>query len=232
MVNIETIRGTPEGKVIRTMKIAPDEDMESLIKTMKEKFKKKEREVEYKKLKPKIKKAEVVGERVGGRVRQITKKVLAGAKRQAMIYQKQQAAQMVAQQAIEANRLAEQQRARYEQEDSFVPQEQLQEPLEDEYGRTAQQAGERGPGVIRKFGGGFGEAFRKWKEGQRMRQERMPEQSRMINPSQNMLNPQRSPLVREPSNLLRPIGGQLVREPANLLKPINGREIPWRIKTW
>ena len=49
MVTIETVRGTPEGRVIRTMKLTPDKGLSSLVKASREKIVK-EYEEKYKAL--------------------------------------------------------------------------------------------------------------------------------------------------------------------------------------
>ncbi len=232
MVKIETVRGTPEGDVIRTMKYTPEkeEGWRSLIKSFRKKTQKEDREKFIKEIKRGVPSRKLRKQRLLERKKIRAIKDVAKAKAQKQIYVREMIMQrkmMQQQRQFEAERLAQQQRSFYEVDDmsmqpqqQMMPTEQVQESVVekvpqqevDDYGRPKQK-------------GGFGAAWKKWMDS---RPARDMERPRMRMPTHqpigNLLTPERT--------LLSPVDGPLVREPSNLLSPVNGSQIPWRLKIW
>ena len=175
MVTIRTVSGTPEGDIIRTMKITPEkeEEWKSLQEVIKEKTRKFKTLGEIKegfmydviekskKRKKVAKKRQVVIRKASSAI----KKAYEKGRAQYMAEARQMALRRKQQQRFEAERLAEQQRARYETPDAQsaggyeqpIQQEQF---IEDDYGREVRQSSflqqafhklKPNPGVLNRF---------------------------------------------------------------------------------
>lgn len=142
MVTIRTVSGTPEGDIIRTMKVTPDEKYETLQKVVKEKARKiktlgelKEGfmyDVGEKAKKTRVKKRRKVIRKAGSVIERMYKKGRSQHKaeiRQIALMRKQ----LAQQQAIEANRIAQEQRSMYESPAESFGYGQQQMPMEEQY---------------------------------------------------------------------------------------------------
>jgi len=142
MVTIRTVSGTPEGEVIRTMKITPDrkEEWKSLKETVKEKARKFKTLGELKegfmydvgeKSKKKAKKRRATIRKTSSVIEGIIKRKQVQARQNVILRRKLYQERM--KRRMEAEQIAQQQRAGYEQPDNFAGyQEPQQEQLVEE----------------------------------------------------------------------------------------------------